>query len=251
MKNFKILTVATFSLMLLSGCSNNLPKESVPMAEGPLSTSTSSSSPSNSSSPTEPAATAPSVPDTKPTVNSDPSQADPTTFTPPPEPPKRDTNKSTILPGVVDNPDQRNQKLVPDPARDAASAMTGVGGSGAMIDGARDSVGAGNKDDKQQAAESYISFVNLINDKDYAGACEYVKLAPAQGNDCLAAMEKVDIATRTYPVGLKIDRLDNGVVKGDTATLSKLVFVYDGDKRLRDVTMFRPADGSGKWKTAL
>ena len=254
MKNFKILTVATFSLMLLSGCSNNLPKESVPMAEGPLSTSTSSSSPSNSNSPTESATTASSSPPTTaPATNNDPAQGDPATATSPPEPPQRDTSapESKILPGVVDNPNQRNQKLVPDPARDAPSASDGVGGSGAIIDGARDSLGAGSREDKQQAAESYIAFVNLVNDKNYAGACEYVQLTPAQGADCLAAMDKVNIAARTYPVGLKIDRLDNGVINGDTATLNKLVFVYDSDKRIRDVYMSRPTDGSGNWKTAL
>lgn len=254
MKNFRILTVATLSLMLLSGCSNNLPKESVPMAEGPLSTSASSSSPSNSSSPTATASdTASSAPDTIPTSNNDPAQGDPATATSPPEPPKRDANppQSTILPGVVDNPNQRNQKLVPDPAREGGPAPSGSGGSGAIIDGVRDSLGAGSREDKQKAAESYIAFVNLVNDKDYSGACEYVKLTPAQGTDCLAAMDKVDIATRTYPVGLKIDRLDNGVINGDTAILNKLVFVYDSDNRIRDVYMSRPADGSEKWKTAL
>lgn len=253
MKNFKILTVATFSLMLLSGCSNNLPKESVPMADGPLSASTSSNSPSNSNSPTESATTASSSPTTDPATNNDPAQGDPATATSPPEPPQRDTNppQSTILPGVVDNPNQRNQKLVPDPAREGASAPAGSAGAGAIIDGARDSLGAGSREDKQKAAESYIAFVNLVNDKNYTGACEYVQLAPDQGADCLAAMDKVNIAARTYPVGLKIDRLDNGVITGDTAILNKLVFVYDGDNRIRDVYMSRPTDGSGKWKTAL
>lgn len=161
--------------------------------------------------------------------------------------------ESKILPGVVDNPDQRNQKLVPNPAPGSGSSdpRVGTGGSGEVIDGARDSVGAGNKEDKKQAAESFIAFVNFVNEKDYASACEYVKLAPSQGTDCLAAMDKVNIGSRTYPVGLKIDRLDNGVINGDTAMLNKLVFVYDGNKRLKDVPMFRPTDGSGKWKTLL
>lgn len=255
MKNFKILTVATFSLMLLSGCSSNLPKESVPMADGPLSASKASNSPSNtpssSNSPTGSATSSPTESIAGP--SSDAAQGDQTTATSPPEPAKRDTNapQSTILPGVVDNPDQRNQHLVPDPGRDANAELKGTGGSGTIIDGARDSLGAGSKEDKQKAAESYIAFVNLVNEKDYSGACEYVKLTPAQGTDCLAAMEKVSISTRTYPVGLKIDRLDNGAVTGDTAILNRLVFVYDGDKRIKDIYMSRPTDGSGKWKTAL
>lgn len=243
MKNFRILTVAALSLMLLSGCSNNLPQEQVPMSNGPLSSMTASTAPasntqgSNASATGSPTATtssdSPAAPASMPSIRDTPVQ------------------ESKVLPGVVDNPDQRNQKLVPNPAPGSADLSKGTGGSGASIDGARDSVGVGSKTDKQQAAESYIAFVNLINDKDYAGACEYVKLTPAQGTDCLAAMDKVEIRNRTYPVGLKIDRLDNGVVKDDMATLNKLVFVYDGDKRLRDVTMFRPADGSEKWKTLL
>jgi hypothetical protein len=222
MKNFKILTVAAFSLMLLSGCSANLPKDPVPVANGPLSTST---TPSDS-------------PTGQGTSSTNPTSGD--TAVP----------KSTLLPGIVDNPDQRNQKLVPDPAA-TTSPTEGTGGSGVIIDGTRDSLGAGSKDDKQQAAESYIAFVNLVNQKNYTGACKYVKLAPSQGTDCLAAMDKVGIATRTYPVGLKIDHLDNGVITGDMATLNKLVFVYDGDKRLKTIYMFRPTDGSGKWKIPL
>lgn len=253
MKNFKILTVATFSLMLLSGCSNNLPKEPVPMADGPLSASTAASSPATTSSSNSSTGSANSPTGVTAAPSSDPTQGDQTTATSPPEPSKRDTPvpQSTILPGVVDNPDQRNQHLVPDPGRDANAALQGTGGSGAIIDGTRDSLGAGSKEDKQKAAESYIAFVNLVNDKDYSGACEYVKLTPAQGTDCLAAMDKVNIATRTYPVGLKIDHLDNGVITGDTAILNKLVFIYDSGKRIKDVYMSRPTDGSGKWKTAL
>lgn len=229
MKNFKILTVAAFSLMLLSGCSSNLPQDAVPDANSSVSTNTATSTATASPSSGE---TAKSTTSASPSVRDTPTQ-------------------STVLPGVVDNPAQRNQKLVPNPAPGTVSSSAVVGGSGTIIDGARDSVGVGSKDDKQQAAESYISFVNLINQKDYAGACEYVKLKPAQGKDCLAAMDKAGIATRIYPEGLRIDRLDNGVVNGDTAVLNKLVFVYDGDKRIRDVYMFRPTDGSGKWKTVL
>ena len=247
MKNFKILTVATFSLMLLSGCSSNLPKESVPMADGPLSAISPSSSPSNNGSPTTSGSTTPTTSATNNNPDYDVLHA-----TAPAEPTKGDTpvSQSTLLPGIVDNPEQRNQHLVPDPANDSP-ATTGTGGSGEIIDGTRDSLGAGSKEDKQQAAESYIAFVNLINKKDYKDACEYVKLAPSQGTDCLAAMKKVNIETRIYPVGLKIDRIDNGVITGDTALLNKLVFVYDGDKRIKDVYMSRPNDGSGKWKTSL
>jgi hypothetical protein len=231
MKNFRILTVAAFSLILLSGCSSNLPQEAVPVSGGSLSGSAAANNSSNN----------PAVVSAIPTSN--PSPAGPAIV--------GDTTAplSTSLPGIVDNPEQRNQKLVPDPANTAA--LQGVGGSGAIIDGTRDSLGEGSKEDKQQAAESFIAFVNLVNQKDYAGACEYVKLLPSQGTDCLAAMKKVNIADRTYPEGLKIDHLDNGVIKGDMATLNKLVFVYDGNKRLKDVYMFRPTDGSEKWKTTL
>jgi hypothetical protein len=236
MKNFKILTVAAFSLMLLSGCSNNLPSEHVPMGGGPLSASSDASN-------------EPTGSPTKSTSSSSPTASSTSSSTP--RTSNGDTPESTVLPGVVDNPDQRNQKLVPNPAPGSVDLPAGTGGSGEIIDGARNSVGAGSKDDKRQAAESFITFVNLINQKDYAGACQYVKLKPSQGADCLSAMDKVGISTRTYPSGLTIDRLDNGVVNGDMATLNKLVFVYDGDKRLKDVYMFRPTDGSEKWQTQL
>lgn len=245
MENFKILTAVTCSLMLLTGCSNNLPKTPVPMADGPLSAVSPSNAPSATTAATASASATPA------TTTNDPDY-DVVHATAPPEPVKGDTPvpQSTLLPGVVDNPEQRNQHLVPDPAKDSP-ASTGTGGSGQIVDGARDSLGAGSKADKQAAAQSFIAYVNLINKKDYEGACEYVKLTPSQGTDCLAAMEKVNIEARTYPVGLKIDRLDNAVIDGDTAILNKLVFVYDSDKRLKTVTMSRPTDGSGKWKTAL
>lgn len=225
--------------MLLSGCANNLPQEQVPVASGPLSVSSNASSAPTGSPDKKNASSSPS---TSPSSSSGKSYGGDTSV---PE--------SQILPGVVDNPNQRNQKLVPNPAPGAGSAdpRVGTGGSGEIIDGARDSVGTGSKEDKQQAAESYIAFINLINKKDYEGACQYVKLTPAQGTDCLAAMDKVGMPSRTHPSGLKIDRLDNGVINGDTAVLNKLVFVYDGDKRLKDVYMSRPTDGSTKWKTPL
>lgn len=224
--------------MLLSGCSNDLPQGQVPMGNGPLSADTdahtTTGSPTGTSASTSPSAS--------PIQSSAPRPSE-----------AGSAPDSKVLPGVVDNPDQRNQKLVPNPAPGSGSPdpRVGTGGSGEIIDGARDSVGTGTKEDKQQAAESYIAFVNLINKKDYAGACKYVKLSPAQGTDCLAAMDRVHIGSQAYPTGLKIDRLDNAVVEGDTVTLNKLVFVYDDGKRLKDVTMFRPTDGSGKWKTLL
>lgn len=84
-----------------------------------------------------------------------------------------------------------------------------------------DASGAGSKEDKTNVANSFVSYLNAIYNKDWQGACKYVSVEGLSPADCAAKLEKRTSASplkSAYTVN-NVDPID---VQGDTAQISPL-----------------------------
>lgn len=84
-----------------------------------------------------------------------------------------------------------------------------------------DAPGAGSKEDKTNVANSFVSYLNAIYNKNYQEACTYVSVAGLTASDCAAKLEKRTSASplkSAYTVN-NVDPID---IQGDTAQISPL-----------------------------
>lgn len=244
-----IATLGVLSSVVLSGCSSQgLPTDQIPQGIGDAKTS---ASPTDSVSPSAtPSPTGMPIVDTNPTV---------------PQPPA-EVSVDGPLPLPTDgfdysNPDKTAVRQLPAGPIDKNGKITGniaeyqAGNAGAPQTDSNvlelvDKVGAGSDADKKNAAESYVKYINYKIAGDFSEACKYVKMAVGSTTSCEEKLAAVDTKFSPDPTGLRIDRVSNVNIDGDKAEMVPAVFIYDGNKRLAKVEMFRTAEPA-VWQIVL
>lgn len=240
------LGLATFGIasILLSGCSSHgLPNDQIPQGLGDANPSASPSATASDSPSAKPSETGMPVVDKNPTVPQ----------------PSAEVSVNGPLPLATDgfdysNPDKTQIRQLPSGPIDQNGKITGniaeyqAGNNGSAPVGSNaapelvDKVGAGTDADKRNAAESYVKYINYKIAGDFSEACKYARLAKGSTTTCEEKLAAVDPKFSPEPSGLRIDRVSNVNIDGDKAEMVPAVFIYEGNKRLATVEMFRTAD---------
>lgn len=109
-----------------------------------------------------------------------------------------------------------------------------------------DASGAGSKEDKTNVANSFVSYLNAIYNKDYKEACKYVSVEGLTAADCAAKLEKRTSASplkSAYTVN-NVDPID---VQGDTARVSPLAVKNAAGEGTASMIAHRSPASSSVW----